>query len=225
MQLDRVTITSETGTVIHAMFNPEKYTVSKSVQYAEIGIPGLDSPVLQFVRGQNERVTMELFFDTTDGGMSDDVDDVRDYTKGLYDLLKVDSETHAPPRSTIVWGDGGQLTSYGSNIPPWMVLESLSEEFTLFNPSGIPLRARVSTTWREAWTIEEQLQETPRHSADRTKLRRVLRGETLSHIAWTMYGDPRQWRAIADANDLDNPRRIAPGQVLNVPPLGPGGTT
>jgi hypothetical protein len=225
MQLDRVTITSETGTVIRAMFNPEKYTVSKSVQYAEIGIPGLDSPVLQFVRGQNERVTMELFFDTTDGGMSDDVDDVRDYTRDLYDLLKVDSETHAPPRSTIVWGDGGQLTSYGSNIPPWMVLESLSEEFTLFNPSGIPLRARVSTTWREAWTIEEQLQETPRHSADRTKLRRVLRGETLSHIAWTMYGDPRQWRAIADANSLDNPRRIAPGQVLNVPPLGPGGTS
>ena len=104
-----------------------------------------------------------------------------------------------------------------------MVLESLSEEFTLFNPSGIPLRARVTTTWREAWTIEEQLQETPRHSADRTKLRRVLRGETLSHIAWTMYGDPRAWRAIADANALDNPRRIAPGQVLSVPPLGPGG--
>src|SRR6185312_8716776 len=173
MPLDRLTITSETGTVIRAMFNPEKYTVSKSVQYAEIGIPGLDSPILQFVRGQNERVTMELFFDPTDGGMSDDADNVRDYTKDLYDLLKVDSETHARPRSTIVWGDGGQLTSYGSNIPPWMVLESLSEEFTLFNPSGIPLRARVSTTWREAWTIEEQLQETPRHSADRTKLRRV----------------------------------------------------
>jgi nucleoid-associated protein YgaU len=197
--------------------------VNKAVQYAEIGIPGLDSPVLQFVRGQNERVTLDLFFDTTDQGMNDNVQDVRDLTADIYALLKVDSETHAPPRALLMWGDAGQLTSFGSNIPPWMVLESLSEEFTLFSPSGVPLRARLNTTWREAWTVEEQLQETPRHSGDRTKLRRVLRGETLSQIAQTMYGDPHQWRPIADANGLDNPRRVTAGQVLQIPPLPPGG--
>jgi nucleoid-associated protein YgaU len=224
MNLEKVQIHSETGTVIKAMYNPERYTVNKSVQYAEIGIPGLDSPVLQFVRGQNERVTMDLFFDTTDQGMANDVQDVRKLTKDLYNLLKINSETHAPPRAWIVWGDGGQFTSYGSSITPWVVLESLSEEFTLFNPSGIPLRARVSTTWREAWTIEEQLQETPRHSADRTKVRRVLRGETLSYVAGSLYGDPRQWRALADANSLDDPRRLSPGLVLKVPPLPPGGS-
>ena len=223
MPFERIEITTETGATITAMYNPEKYTVNKAVQYAEIGIPGLDSPVLQFVRGQNERVTLDLFFDTTDHGMNDSVQDVRDSTKEIYKLLKVDSETHAPPRVLLMWGDGGQLTSHGSNVPPWMVLESVSEEFTLFNPTGIPLRARLSTTWREAWTIEEQLQETPRHSGDRTKLRRVLRGETLSQVANTMYGDPHQWRPIADFNRLDNPRRITVGQVLQIPPLVPGG--
>ena len=223
MQLQNVQIVSETGTVIRAMYNPERYTVSKSVQYAEIGIPGLDSPVLQFVRGQNERITMDLFFDTTDKGMSDNVQDVRTYTKDLYKLLKVNSETHAPPRVTMTWGDGAQLSSYGSSIPPWLVLESMNEEFSLFSPGGVPLRARVATAWREAWTIEEQLQETPRHSADRTKVRTVVRGETLSSIAQDTYGDPHQWRAIADANNLDNPRRVAPGQMLMIPPLALGG--
>jgi nucleoid-associated protein YgaU len=223
MQLEQVQIVSETGMVIRAMYNPERYTVSKSVQYAEIGIPGLDSPVLQFVRGQNERITMDLFFDTTDQGMSDNVKDVRELTKDLYKLLKVNSETHAPPRVTMTWGDGGQVSSYSSSIPPWLVLESMNEEFSFFSPSGVPLRARVSTAWREAWTIEEQLQETPRHSADRTKVRTVVRGETLSSISQDVYGDPHLWRAIADANNLDNPRRVAPGQMLMIPPIAPGG--
>ena len=32
-------------------------------------IPGLDSPLQQFVRGQAEKLTLDLFFDTTDTGM------------------------------------------------------------------------------------------------------------------------------------------------------------
>jgi hypothetical protein len=217
MSLEKLTIIPEIGAPIKALFNPEKYTVSKSVQYAEIGIPGLDSPVMQYVRGQNERITMELFFDTTDSGMVDNVVDVRTKTLALYKLLKVNSETHAPLRVLLKWGDAGQLTSYGTSIPPWLILESVSEEFTLFSPSGVPLRARLQVAFREAWTIEEQLQETPRHSTDRTKLRRVKRGETLSHIASAEYNDAREWRPIADANNLDNPRLIEPGMMLTIP--------
>src|SRR5262249_4648181 len=162
--------------------------------------PGLDSPVVQYVRGQNEKISMELFFDTTDGGMVGDVTDVRDKTTPLYQLMKVDSELHAPPRVTLSWGDSGQLTSHGASIAPWLVLESISEEFNLFSPDGTPLRARLSVTFREAWTIDEQLQVTPRHSSDRTKLHQVQRGETISQIANMEYQDPHNWRPIAEAN-------------------------
>jgi hypothetical protein len=217
MPLERLTIIPEVGKVIKALFNPEKYTVSKSVQFAEIAIPGLDSPVVQYVRGQNERISMELFFDTTDSGMVDTVVDVRTKTLAVYKLLKIHSETHAPPRVLLTWGDAGPLTSYGTSIPPWLVLESVSEEFTLFSPFGVPLRARLQVAFREAWTIEEQLQETPRHSSDRTSLRRVKRGETLSHIAATEYNDPREWRPIAEANNLENPRLVDPGTMLTIP--------
>ena len=221
---DKLIITPEVGSPIKAAYNPERYTVSKSVQLAEIAIPGLDSPVLQFVRGQNEKITMELFFDTTDSGMTGNVTDVRDQTKQVYQLLKVNGSTHAPPRVRLQWGGSGQLTSHGASISPWLVLESVNEEFTLFSPQGIPLRARRNVTFREAWTIEQQLQVTPRHSSDRTKLRRVARGETLSHIANDEYDDPRQWRPIAEANNLDNPRLLDPGTTLVIPRVTPEGS-
>jgi len=218
MSLEKLTILPENKAPIQALFNPERYTVNKSVQLAEVAIPGLDAPVVQYVRGQNEKLTMELFFDTTDRGMVDSVTDVRTLTARVYQLLKVDSELHAPPRVQLAWGSGGQLTSYGATISPWLVLESINEEFSLFSPGGVPLRAKLNVSFREAWTIEQQLTVTPRHSSDRTSLHRVVRGETLSHIAAEEFNDPTQWRLIADANNLDNPRLLTPGQILVIPP-------
>lgn len=218
MPLEKLTILPENNGPIQALFNPERYTVSKSVQLAELNIPGLDSPVVQFVRGQNEKISMELFFDTTDLGMIDPVTDVRTLTAQVYQLLKIDGNLHAPPRVQLAWGTGGQLTSYGASISPWLVLESLSEEFSLFSPGGVPVRAKLNVSFREAWTITQQLQVTPRHSSDRTTLHRVVRGETLCQIAYEQYIDPTQWRLIADANSLDNPRLLTPGEVLVIPP-------
>lgn len=218
MPLEKLTILPENSGPIQALFNPERYTVSKSVQLAEVAIPGLDAPVVQYVRGQNEKISMELFFDTTDFGMVDAVTDVRQLTAQVYQLLKVDGNLHAPPRVQLAWGSGGQLTSYGASISPYLVLESVSEEFSLFSPGGVPLRAKLNVSFREAWTIEQQLQVTPRHSSDRTTLHRVVRGETLCQIAYEQFHDPTQWRLIADANSLDNPRLLTPGQILVIPP-------
>jgi nucleoid-associated protein YgaU len=48
----------------------------------------------------------------------------------------------------------------------------------------------------------------------------VQKGDTLSHIAKQFYGKASQWNAIFDANrdQLDDPDRIQPGQVLRIPP-------
>jgi nucleoid-associated protein YgaU len=224
MGLERLTIKPENESPISAMFNPEKYTINGGVQYAEIAIPGLDSPVVQFVRGQSEKVALELFFDTTDQGTVDNVTDVRTLTSQVYDLMRVRSDTHAPPRLRVEWGEGGQLFNHGRTISPWCVIESISQEFTLFSPSGIPLRAKLNASFRDAWTIEDQLTETPRNSSDRTKLVQVKRGQTLSEIAWQQYDNPAQWRPIAEANNIANPRLLNPGTVLRIPSLTPGQT-
>src|SRR5947209_7995578 len=125
MGFEHLTIAPEGRSSFTALFNPERYTLNKGVQYAEIAVPGLDSPVLQFVRGQNEKITLELFFDTTKYGMVDNVRDVRTETRKVYELLKINSQTHAPPRCTLTWGEGGQLFSYGSSLLSRCVVESV----------------------------------------------------------------------------------------------------
>jgi nucleoid-associated protein YgaU len=47
----------------------------------------------------------------------------------------------------------------------------------------------------------------------------VVQGDTLSHIAQRVYGKASRWQAIFDANrdQLDDPDRILPGQVLRLP--------
>jgi nucleoid-associated protein YgaU len=42
-------------------------------------------------------------------------------------------------------------------------------------------------------------------------------GETLSGLAHRYYEDWRQWRLIADRNDVIDPRQIVPGTILLIP--------
>lgn len=197
---------------ILVQFNPTELTLTKGAQIAEINIPGIDSPILQFIRGQNEKLTLDLFFDTTDTGMGMEVVDVRDQTRHVYQLVKIQAETHAPPRVRFTWGSGLSFRA---------IVESVQQKFTLFNPDGIPLRATLSVTFREYKTLEEQLKDLNLQSSDHSKRYRVRRGDTLSRIAAEAYRDPTQWRAIADANTgaVDHPLRLVPGTVLVIPPL------
>ena len=47
----------------------------------------------------------------------------------------------------------------------------------------------------------------------------VQKGDTLSHIAQKHYGKASKWHAIFDANrdQIDDPDKIFPGQVLKLP--------
>jgi len=58
-------------------------------------------------------------------------------------------------------------------------------------------------------------------SADNRKSWRypVRPNDTLEGIAERYYGDPSKWKQIARQNNIENPRRIAPGTILNLPPI------
>jgi hypothetical protein len=213
--LDKEAIDSSRGLneFIDVEFNPSEYTLAKSAQIAEIAIPGLDSPVLQFIRGQNEKLTLELFYDTTSSGLGEGggTVDVRTLTRSIYQLVKVQPKTHAPPRLMFLWG----------SLSFHAIAESVTQKFTLFNPAGIPLRASLSVTFREYIPLRDQLRELNLQSPDQTKRRVVRQGDTLCLIAAEEYRDPRQWRIIAEHNAdmLPNLRRLPPGLVLMIPPL------
>jgi nucleoid-associated protein YgaU len=197
-------VNTETNESIPVMFNPPEYQLQKTNQFAEVGIPGLGSSLLQFVRGSAQTLTMELFFDTTDSSR-----DVRDFTDRVVGLTALNSQTHAPPRLMLLW----------KSLVFSCVLESVTQRFDYFNADGAPLRARLNVTFKGFDLLETLLADTPLESADRTKRRVLKQGDTLQSIAAQEYDDPRQWRAISIANNIDNPLIISVGQGLIVPSL------
>ena len=204
---------------LDVQFNPTEYTLTKGAQIAEIGIYGIDSPILQFVRGQNEKLNLDLFFDTTTGTNAATTEtnwdasgpDVRRLTGPFYQLVKIQPKTHAPPRILFVWG----------SLKFKAIVESVTQKFTLFNSDGIPLRATLTVSFREYKSLEEQVSELKLESSDHSKRRVVREGDTLNRLAAEEYGDPGEWRRIADNNDnvIPNPRRLIPGTELIIPPL------
>ena len=219
------------GQRIDLMFNPTELSIEKSIHLAEIAIPGLWAPLQQFVRGQAERLTVELFFDTTDEGMGATARSVTEHTDRIYTLARIEPNGHAPPRVRFVWGDtipGGHLeapvAAQGRHSFEGVV-ESVKHKFTLFSPRGIPLRATVTLSLREFAPLHEQLPRLNLASPDRTHAHVLGAGETLSHVARRYYLQAADWRPIARANGIRDPRRLDPGQVLRVPALTPRGTT
>jgi nucleoid-associated protein YgaU len=210
--LDQAAVDDQRGlpATFSVEFNPTELTFSKAGQIAEIAIPGLDAPILQFVRGQSETVKLDLFFDVTDT----EVADVRDLTTPFYQLVKAQPRTHAPPRIRFIWGVGLSIRA---------IVESVERKFTLFDPTGIPLRAQLTVSLREYKTLEEQLAELNLQSSNHTKQRVVLEGDTLASIALAEYGGAGEWRRIADLNSVRDPMNPRPGSVVEVPPIVPRG--
>jgi hypothetical protein len=205
MALERVQITNEkTGAKFSVMFNPEEYSLNKDNNFASQAIPGLTSPLLQFVHGNLRTLDMELFFDTFETKQ-----DVRDETQKVVDLLKIDSDLHAPPVLRVTWG----------SLDFRCVLAKVNQKFIKFFENGRPARARLNVTFNEYLDAATQASEANLQTADFSKHHAVTEGDTLSSIAATYYEDAAKWRPIALANDIVDPRSITPGQELQIPSL------
>ena len=208
------------GQLIEVLFNPAEYSIEKSNQYQSTNIPGLATPVSQFVSGNADTLTMELFFDTYSPSSRhrsvQPRDDVRKYTRRLADLLNIDPALHAPPVCQFVWG--GPLGS-PEGIQFKAIIERLTQKFTMFLEDGTPVRATLNVTFKEYKTVAEQLKEVGRESSDRTKRRIVKEGDSLWMFAAVEYGEPRLWREIARENGIVNPLELVPGTELVIPAL------
>ena len=199
------------GSEIEVLFNPTEYRVSKSNQFAEVAIPGLAAPMLQFGHGNAQTLSMQLFFDTYDpqatGSRYEKNRDVRTYTRQVTDLLRINAELHAPPVIQFSWGS---FVFVG-------VLQQADVRFNLFLPSGVPVRATIDVTIKEFY--DNRKETGMLQSANYTKQHVVHRGDTLAGIAAEHYDDPTKWRPIADANNIDDPLALEPGRVLMIPAI------
>ncbi|HEX4384363.1 MAG TPA: hypothetical protein VH083_15485 [Myxococcales bacterium] len=197
-------INTDNQDTLEVLFNPKEYTIQKSVQWEPHKAPGLDSPEQEFTSGNPAMLAVELFFDTYEDKKS-----VKEFTDKVMALALVEADKHRPPYVQFVWGD---LTFEG-------VIESLTLRYTMFLSDGKPCRATANLSIKENQTAKEQLEKNPRNSPDHTKLRTLKVGETLALLAHEEYDDPAEWRRIADANGINDPKDVKPGTVLTLPPI------
>ena len=135
----------------------------------------------------------------------------------------------AKPRTVAQQLDGLMLVILGpmpSNEPrarPVVVLtwgtlyfrgrvESVSVNYTLFAPDGVPLRAKVALSFLEP----EEFVKAPKPSAVAPKLTQqiAVEADNLPNISFKVFNDPARHEALARASDLDSLRNVPPGTRL-----------
>lgn len=216
MALEKLKILVESGPdefndEVEVLFNPNQISIQKATKWELTPTAERDAPTSQFTYGEPATLSMDLFFDTYE-----DRSDVRTHTDKIYHLTTIEQhgDLHRPPLCRLAWG------TFNFNDFQW-VLQSLNQRFTLFLDSGTPVRATLSCTFKQWRSDEVEAKLLNKQSADVAKTRTVRRGDTLSGIAAAEYKDPTLWRPIAEANRIDNPRKLVIGQVLAIPALTP----
>lgn len=186
---------------VSLLFNPDNLRMNRQLSWSSREVPGLDAPIMQFGGGEGRTLELNgLVFDTSLLGT-----DVKSgYTDKLDEMAQIDADLHRPPIVKFEWG----------SVSFTGVIRSIDINFVRFTSSGTPVRATVDITLNEVSGAATELQ-----SPDHTKLHTVRLGETLDQIAFREYEDPAHWKTIAEANDLEDPSRLRPGQRLVLPRL------
>ncbi|WP_315098960.1 LysM peptidoglycan-binding domain-containing protein [uncultured Cellulomonas sp.] len=196
-------------------FNPKELTLSKSAKWTRPTTRGSKkaSPP-QYQGPQPSKMTLEMFLDASvffDPNRTQD-DSVVKTVERLFQCCVPTDASHgqkkdSPPWVQLRWGG---LTGFVAYI------ESVQVKYTLFTPTGLPVRAVCTVTLQE---LAGEPPGTNPTSGGRVPHREhvVVQGDSLAGIAYAEYGDASLWRAVADVNRVDDPSRLRPGRRLLLP--------
>lgn len=190
-------------------FNPETYSITGvgtvEPQSNSLGGSG-NTFIFQKVKYNASTLSVELLFDSYLHGTATQ-SDVRDKFAMLHKCLEVSPDKHTSMELKFAWN---AVIFIGA-------LTILKENYTMFADDGTPVRARVSIEIKGCPISE--LTGKPNESPDRTKLRTISQGDTLWGLAKKEYGSVEQWRVIALANGIENPRKLEAATELILPAL------
>lgn len=200
-------------TAVTVQFNPATLKVNYANQKAGGDQPS-GSPV-QFVGKGTTKLTLELWFDTTvtDTKGPGKVDDVRLKTREIFNFMKPTPGTgknkkqFVPPGVRFHWGsflyDG--------------VVDSMDENLEFFSSSGVPMRASVALSISQQ-ELTFQVAEAEAEGAGTSAFEEAKAGDSLQKMA-SKAGNP-DWKGVALANGIENPRLMAPGALVNMSATG-----
>lgn len=197
-------------------FNPESLKVSFANQIQTPSGAGdqKGTPARQFVGAGTTKLALTLWFDITQPMPEgqDEVNDVRKLTQKVAYFITPTKEgsKFVPPSVRFVWGsfqfDG--------------LMESLEENLEFFSSEGRPLRASMSVNLSQQKITEFTIKEVASNSAGAQTpgtrpLTEAPKGNNLQSLADSQ-GKGNDWQSIAAANNIENPRLLAPGQLIDM---------
>lgn len=198
-------------------FNPATLQLGKTTEWRRSPSRMAEESALpEFVGSGPRTLSLEVFLDATathDNSVEQAVEKLMKACVPTSDSLG--RKKPASPWVRFEWGEA-QTTSFDG------VLTSLSVSYTLFDVNGRPLRATCALTIEEA-SVDPPGQNPTSGARTGRSTHTVVAGDNLALLAWREYGDPTAWRAIAEANDIDDPMTLVPGTELVVPGLPDAG--
>ena len=167
------------------VFNPTEYSVGMSSDLSQ------KCGKTQFNGLSLDDFNLKLLFDTYEDGK-----DVRKETIKIAKLAMPSvngKTTQRPPVVLITWG-GFKYKG---------VIKNVSQNFTMFLASGVPVRAELEITVENTLSDSEILKNNGWEAC--RKLWVVKSNDRLDLVAERELKDARQWRAIAAANNITDP--------------------
>ena len=171
-----------------------------------------------FVDPPPERFQMELWFDGTgaipfvEGSKNKFEDVVQEIEAFKKQALLYNGKIHSSNFIKLEWGGNKGLIFKGQ-------LEDFSVDYTLFDKSGKPLRAKGSATFVQTMNAAARESMKKKNSPDLTHIRVVKDGDTLPLMCYRIYGNSTYYIQVAKANLLENVMSLEPGQRIYFPPL------
>ena len=214
MSLEKLQIENlDHGKSFQVLFNPSQYSISYGNTWNEQEVVG-NKPNLQFQAQKLRTISMDLFLDTYEKNT-----DVRDYIDDIANLLSSSTDSGTgdrPPILRLSWGGNHNDVS---GFPEHCVLESLKQQITLFTSAGLPVRAKLSVTFKEWRDQDWDELFSPTNNSFPERIHISEPGDSLSGLAGRFWKDPTLWRLIAEENDIDNPRPLSAGRTLDIPAI------
>ncbi len=211
---------------VNVQFNPEtlKVTYANQVATSENKNAQTGTAAMQHVGKGATKLAAQLWFDITHPGVGDAKPrDVRELTGQVTFFITPKGDNKSPetfliPAVKFHWG---AFSFIG-------VMEALEETLEFFSSEGRPLRASVSfgLTQQEIIAFQNgQGIKLPAFAgasggrpAGTAPLTSAPAGASVQSLADILGPGGTSWQDIAAANGIENPRILAPGQLLNVNP-------
>lgn len=197
------------------MINPGQYTHTRGISYSDESHMGGLGNAQVFDTIKPEQISFdEIVIDGTGAVAPTTAGKARPSVKAQIDQLlaivyNYSGEQHEPPWVRLLWGT---LIFFGR-------MESMTTNYTLFKPSGEPLRAKINMSFVGAMSSQEESLRANRSSPDLSHHVLVVEGDTLPLLCYRIYRDPSYYLDIAAFNRLTDFRRLQPGMQLLFPPL------